>query len=707
MTKNEYKYNSLEEAKARAEELRRKIERAADLYYNKDESEISDYEYDMMFDELKQIETKFPELDSTASPTHKVGGQASEKFAKVTHPVKMGSLSDVFSEEELLAFLERCRSTLTSQGVDKSEIYYSVEPKIDGLSVSVTYEEGKLVLGATRGDGTVGENVTENIMTIAGIPHALPEKLNLTVRGEVYMPRNVFVEINKAKEINGEKLLANPRNAAAGSLRRLNAEETRAAHLDIFVFNYQTGSLYGDDRAPETHEETINRISDLGFHAVRIMKVTTSHDEVLEAVRKIGEERENLPYGIDGAVVKINSLAQRQMLGETSSVPKWAAAFKYPPEKKETTLLSIEANVGRTGVLTPLAILEPVSLAGTTVSKATLHNIDIIREKDIRVGDRVIVQKAGDIIPEIIESLKEKRTGKEKIFTFPEKCPSCGERLFREYEINEKAKVENSEDVGLEAESYPESGVSDSGIVRCVNPACPAQLERGTVHFAKTMGIDGMGPAIVKLLIDERLIHDYGDIYYLTEGDIAKLPRMGKKSAENLMKSVELSKSKGAAAVLTALGIRNTGEAAAESIMAKYTSVKDLFGATVEDLAEIEDIGEITAACITDFFALDETRELIEKLADAGVNLESEKKVQATERFKGLTFVLTGTLPTLTRNEASAIIKQNGGKVSGSVSKKTDYVLAGEEAGSKLAKAEELGVKIISEDELRRMVDNE
>ncbi len=695
MYNNEYQISRVEEAKKRAVELRRKINRAADLYYNRDNPEISDYEYDMMFEELKQIETKFPEADVPDSPTHKVGGRASEKFVKVTHPVKMGSLSDVFSEEELLAFLDRCRSTLTSRGIDAGEIYYSVEPKIDGLSVSVTYEDGRLVLGATRGDGMVGENVTENIMTIAGIPHELPEKLNLTVRGEVYMPRNVFVEINKEKESNGEKLLANPRNAAAGSLRRLNAEETKAARLDIFVFNYQTGSLYSDGRNPKTHEETIRRIADLGFHAVRIMKITTSHDEVVEAVREIGRLRENLPYGIDGAVVKINSLDQRKILGETSSVPKWAAAFKYPPEKKETTLVDIEVNVGRTGVLTPLAILEPVSLAGTTVSKATLHNIDIIREKDIRIGDRVVVQKAGDIIPEIIESVKNIRTGREKIFTFPERCPSCGERLFREFE----------EDGG--SDKGEESELCDSGTVRCVNPACPAQLERGLVHFAKTMGIDGMGPAIVKLLIDEKLIRDYGDIYYISEENIAKLPRMGKKSAENLMRSIESSKGKGAASVLTALGIRNTGESAAESIMNKYTTVVDLFGVTAAELSEIEDIGEVTAACIVDFFALDETRELLDKLADAGVKLETEAKVQTEEKLKGLTFVLTGTLPTMTRNEASAIIKQNGGKVSGSVSKKTDYVLAGEDAGSKLAKAEGLGLKIISEDEFKAMLGGE
>lgn len=679
----------INEAKVRAAELREKINRAADLYYNRDTSEISDYEYDMMFDELKRLEAEFPELDSESSPTHRVGGKASEKFEKVTHPVKMGSLSDVFSEEELRMFLDRCKESLTSDGIPEEDIVYSVEPKIDGLSVSVTYEEGRLTLGATRGDGTTGENVTENIMTIAGIPHSLPEKLSLTVRGEVYMPRNVFTELNEIKEERGEKLLANPRNAAAGSLRRLNAEETRAAKLDIFVFNYQSGSLYLDGHEPMTHAETIERISSLGFHTIAIQKITSSADEVIEAVRNIGKMREDLAYDIDGAVVKINSLAQRKILGETTSVPKWAAAFKYPPEKKETTLLDIETNVGRTGVLTPLAILEPVKLAGTTVSRATLHNIDIIRKKDIRIGDRVIVQKAGDIIPEIISSVSEKRNGSEKIFEFPERCPSCGEVLF--YDADE-TKVNISDDCG-------------SGIIRCNNPACPAQLERGVVHFARAMSIDGMGPAVVKLLIDEGLIKDAADIYYLTAEDIAKLPRMGEKSAENLIKSIENSKNKGAAPLLFALGIRNTGEAAAEAIMNRFHSVDKLFEISAEELSQVEDIGEITSRTIVEFFELHETKVLIDKLRAAGVKLDNgEVKIDVGNKLEGLTFVLTGTLPTMSRNEASNLIKQNGGKTSGSVSKKTNFVLVGADAGSKLTKAEELGVKIISEEELLAML---
>lgn len=692
------------EAARRIDELRAKITRAADKYYNQDAPEISDYDYDMMFMELGQLEAAFPELDLPSSPTHKVGGVASEKFEKVTHPVKMGSLSDVFSEDELRAFLDRCSEALGAEGIPADEIVYSVEPKIDGLSVSITYEDGKLKLGATRGDGVVGENITENILTIAGVPHELREKLSFTVRGEVYMPRSVFEELNRVKEENGEKLLANPRNAAAGSLRRLDAKETAAAKLDIFVFNYQSGAIYPDGdssslREPKTHEETINRIAELGFHTIKIKKITSSHDEVVEAVREIGKMREDLPYDIDGAVVKINSLSQRKILGETTSVPKWAAAFKYPPERKETKLIDIETNVGRTGVLTPLAILEPVRLAGTTVSRATLHNLDIIRKRDIRIGDRVLVQKAGDIIPEIIASVKEKRDGSERIFNFPERCPSCGEIVF--YDSADSEDDETNIDISAE---------SETGIVRCCNPACPAQLERGVVHFARAMGIDGMGPAVVRLLIDAKLISDVGDIYYLTKEDIAKLPRMGEKSADNLLKSIENSKNKGAAALLSALGIRHTGEAGAESIMNCFASIEELFSADEASLSQVPDVGEITSRTIVEFFALNETKIVIDKLKSAGVKLVSDRdkaEMSAPEQiFAGKTFVLTGTLPTMTRSEASDLIKLYGGKTSGSVSKKTDFVLAGEDAGSKLTKANELGVKVISEEELLGMIKN-
>lgn len=679
----------------RIRELRRVIERANDLYYNQDAPEMPDFEYDRLFDELKKLEADYPEFDDPASPTHHVGGTASGKFAKVTHPVKMGSLSDVFSEEEMRAYLERTIRVLTEAGVPENEILWSVEPKIDGLSVSLTYEGGRLVLGATRGDGAVGENVTENLMTVAGIPHTLPDPLDLTVRGEVYMPRQVFEAINAEKEKNGERTFANPRNAAAGSLRRLNAEETAAAHLDIFVFNYQTGSLWTDGHQPATHEETIRRIGELGFHRIAIQTVTASPDEVIGAIRRIGEERDGLAYDIDGAVVKLNRLDQRVLAGENPSTPKWAAAYKYPPERKETKLLSIEVNVGRTGVLTPLAILEPVRLAGTTVSRATLHNIDIIRERDVRIGDTVLVQKAGDIIPEIIGSVSEKRTGDEVPFAFPETCPSCGERLFWDSEEG------------------------DSGALRCQNPACPAQLERGIIHFASrgAMNIDGLGPALVKALIDAGLIRDAADLFTLRREDVSALPRMADKSASNLLAALERAKTAGPARLLYALGIRHVGEVGAEELINAFRSVDALFDAKEENLSAIEDVGEITARTVREFFDLPETRTLVDKLKAAGVvtTLPERPEDASSDNggedggadLTGLTFVLTGTLPTMTRPEATELIKKHGGKATGSVSKKTSYVVAGADAGSKLTKANELGIPVIGEDELLAMLKGE
>lgn len=678
---------TFDEARVRAEVLRQKIRRASEFYYNRDAPEISDFEYDAMFKELTVLEAAYPAVDSPDSPTHNVGGTPSGKFEKVTHPVKMGSLSDVFSEEELLDFIDRTDKALLGAGIDKWDIEYSVEPKIDGLSVCLTYEQGRLTLGATRGNGTVGERVTDNIMTIDGIPHKLTEPLDLVVRGEVYMPRGIFEQLNSEKEQAGERLLANPRNAAAGSLRRLDARETAAAHLSIFVFNYQTGELYGDGHKPETHLETIERIRSLGFSCINIHKITSDKDEVIRAVREIGELRDSLPYDIDGAVIKINSLRQRVLLGENPSTPKWAAAFKYPPEQKETKLIRIEANVGRTGVLTPLAVLEPVCLAGTTVSRATLHNIDIIRERDIRLGDRVIVQKAGDIIPEIVASVKEKRTGDESIYVFPDRCPSCGEVLY------------------WDDGSF--SGYGATGALRCQNPACPAQLERGIIHFAErgAMNIDGLGPAVVRALIDAGFVKDVSDLYTLQKSDIVSLPRMGEKSADNLLDAIGNSKKAGAPRLLYALGIRHVGVAASEAIMKKFRRLDALFTATAEDISSVEDIGGVTAETICEFFALPETRALVDKLMLCGVVTEMpQEEKPASERLSGMMFVLTGTLPTMTRGEAEAIIKQNGGKTSGSVSKKTTYVLAGDDAGSKLTKANELGVTVIDEETFMKML---
>ena len=676
---------SLNEAKVRAESLRESLKYHSDRYYNEDSPEISDFEYDMLFEELKAIEAAYPELDRADSPTHRVGGTASEKFTKVRHSVKMGSLTDVFSREELVTFVEKATASLVEGGFDKKDITFSVEPKIDGLSVSLTYEKGILTVGATRGDGVVGENVTENVRVIESVPKKLSDAVDITVRGEVYMPRDSFEKLNAERELAGEKLWANPRNAAAGSLRRLDAAESAGRGLSIFVFNYQTGELYPDGRSPLTHAETVERMGELGFTVIPVAVCAADPSAIAEKVDAIGESREGLPYGIDGAVVKVNSLEMREYLGEGTSTPRWAVAFKYPPEEKKTKLLDVELQIGRTGVLTPTAILESVHLAGTTVSRATLHNIDIIRSRDIRIGDSVIVRKAGDIIPEIVASVSEDRDGSEKIFFFPESCPSCGERLVTDDDEGET-----------------------SGAVRCINPTCPAQRERRMIHFASrgAMNIEGMGPSVVKLLLDEGLVRDVADIYVLRAEDIAALPRMGEKSAANLLAAIEASKNAGAARLLSALGIRHTGEAASAAVVSHFGGIMPLFDADVDALSAVDDVGEITAGAIMEFFALPETRVLIERLREYGVVTE-EVKNETEERsdiFEGLTFVLTGTLPTMTRDEASALIKAAGGKVTGSVSKKTSYVLAGEAAGSKLTKAESLGVTVIDEAELLRML---
>lgn len=697
---------TIEAARSRIAELRKTIEHHAKLYYENDAPEISDYEYDALFRELTELEEAYPELATADSPTRRVGGDASEKFAKVTHPVKMGSLTDVFDLDELRAFLTKTIDALLEDGVPAEDIRFTVEPKIDGLSVCLTYDHGKLVLGATRGNGTVGENVTDNIAVIDAIPHTLTEPVSLSVRGEVYMPHTSFAALNAKRETAGEKLWANPRNAAAGNLRRLDSAGTKEAGLSIFVFNYQTGELYTDGHAPLSHKETIDRMHQLGFSTIQVQTVTTDVEKVLAAVERIGEMRESLPYDIDGAVIKIDSLSQRITLGEGPSTPKWAVAFKYPPEQKLTKLLDIEVQVGRTGILTPTAILEPVQLAGTTVSRATLHNIDIIRDRDVRLGDWVKVQKAGDIIPEIVGSAPEKRDGTEKVFHFPTCCPSCGEKLIWDAD-------------GADEEN---DTPANTGALRCVNPGCPAQLERRVTHFASRggMNIDGLGPALVRSLIDAGLVKDVGDLYFLQKDDITALPRMGEKSATNLLNAIENTKVAGGEKLLYALGIRHVGQAAAEAIVGRFGSVDALFTATVDDLCTVDDIGNITAEMVVDYFALPETKTLLDKLTEAGVSLESLRKTVPVEnptdthtagessidaeKFAGSTFVLTGTLSTMTRDEASAKIKERGGKAAGSVSKKTTYVVAGENAGSKLTKAEELGVTILTEEEFLKML---
>lgn len=675
------------DAEKRIKELREAILYHSKLYYEKDTPEISDFEYDMMFKELKELEEQFPDLDSELSPTHKVGGKADDKFKKVRHPVKMGSLSDVFSFEEITAFVEKTKAALIEMGEEKIE--FTVEPKIDGLSVGLTYEDGQFTLGATRGGGEEGEDVTANLLTVKSIPKKLSEPLSLTVRGEVYMPRGEFERLNREKEEAGEKLWANPRNAAAGSLRQLDSEVCAKRGLDIFVFNHQIGDLWESGKAPATHSETIHRMGELGFSVIDLLAITDNIEEILDAVKKLGEARDSLPNDIDGAVIKINSLRQRELLGENTSTPKWAVAYKYPPEEKETKLLDITVQVGRTGVLTPTAELSPVRLAGTSVARATLHNIDIIRERDIRIGDTVIVRKAGDIIPEVVRSLSEKRDGSEIVFRFPECCPSCGGRLVFD------GADEGDEDF-------------EEGAVRCINAACPAQLERRITHFASkgAMSIDGMGPRTVKLLLENDLISNVADIYTLKKEDIENLPGMGSLSADNLLSAIERSKTRGASKLLFGLGVRHIGEAASEAICAHFGGIMPMFEATAEEFLKVEDVGDIMARTLCDFFALPETRSLIDRLSSFGVVTEAEKKAAVSNDLAGLTFVLTGTLSRLTRSEATEKLKERGAKVSGSVSKKTSYVVAGEAAGSKLDRANELGVKVLSEDDLFEMLNN-
>ena len=658
--------------KEKIEKLRRELTHHAKLYYVYDAPVISDYDYDMMYAELKRLEEENPEFFSPDSPTCRVGGKPLDKFQKVTHTVKMDSLTDVFSYGELEDFL-------VSVGEKLPNVLYSVEPKIDGLSVSLKYENGIFVQGATRGDGVTGEDVTQNIRTIFSIPMTLSEPLNITVRGEVYMPRDVFNRINAKREAEGQKLMANPRNAAAGSLRQLDPNIAASRGLDIFIFNFQEGELYTDGRTPTSHTEILDRLSSLGFPVVDMRTKESDLKKIISHIEKIGGARDSLPYDIDGVVIKADSLSDRAILGQGTNTPKWAVAYKFPPEEKQTRLLDISVAVGRTGVLTPTAILSPVRLAGTTVSKASLHNLEFIRERDIMLGDIVVVRKAGDIIPEVLTSLPEKRDGSQKEFVMPSVCPSCGEPVF--YDPDEAAAV------------------------RCTNSACPAQLSRGIEYFASkgAMDIDGMGPQVVELLINSGLIHDAADLYSLKVEDISPLERMGEKSAQNLINSIEKSKSAGLERLLNALGIRNVGEVAAAALAKQFRTLDACMDASVESLLEIPDFGLITAECVVNFFSHPQNINLCLKLKAAGLLCEAVA-APSSDKFSGLTFVLTGTLPTLSRDEASQKIKNMGGKVSGSVSSKTSYVVAGEAAGSKLTKAQNLGVKIIDEDTLLKMI---
>ena len=655
-------------AKRRIDELRELLAHHSFLYYVEDAPQISDYEYDKLFYELVALEEKYPEFDSPTSPTKRVGGKALDKFEKVTHTVKMGSLADVFSYDEVRDFVAK-----TNEKLGKATVF-SVEPKIDGLSVSLVYENGRFSLGSTRGDGTVGENVSENLKTVRTIPMKTKDALpHLEVRGEVYMPREAFAALNEKREAEGEQLFANPRNAAAGSLRQLDSKVTASRRLDIFVFNVQAA----EGIEFSSHIESLEYLKSQGFHIIDGIRRASSAGEIISAIEEIGAARDNLPYDIDGVVIKADSLAERKLLGENISTPKWAIAYKFPPEQKQTKLTDIIIQVGRTGVLTPNARLEPVRLAGTVVSRATLHNIDFIRERDIRIGDTVTLQKAGDIIPEIICVDKSKRNGSEVPYEMPTLCPSCGEPVIRD----------------------------DEAATRCTNASCPAQLERHITHFASrdAMNIDGMGPAVVRLLIASGLIHNVADIYSLSAGEIEGLDRMGKKSAENLIAAIERSKSAGLDKLIYALGIRQVGEKAARSLAEAFPDIELLFSASEEQISAIYDFGDISAHYIVNFFAHPQTRVLVDELKSRGVKTTYEVQKRGNI-FEGMTFVLTGTLPTMKRDEASRLIEENGGKVSSSVSAKTSMVLAGEDAGSKLTKAQSLGVRIISEEELLSML---
>ena len=655
----------------RIKELRKTLSYHAKRYYVYDDPEISDFEYDRLYAELVRLEEENPQYFDPTSPTNRVGGKPLDKFEKVTHTVQMNSLSDVFEYEEIRDFVDRMAAIVENP-------VFSVEPKIDGLSVALTYENGILINGATRGDGTVGEDVTQNIKTINSIPLSIEKPLSFCLRGEVYMPRKVFYALNEEREKNSQQLLANPRNAAAGSLRQLDPKVCADRKLDIFVFNLQSGDVFGDGQTPTSHTNTLDTIKELGFTVLKDRAKVSSYEEIIAHIEYLGSMRDDLPYDIDGVVIKIDNLADRIKIGEGTNTPKWAVAYKFPPEEKQTKLIDITIAVGRTGVLTPNAVLEPVRLAGTSVSRATLHNLDFIRERGIMLGDTVTVRKAGDIIPEVVCTHPEKRNGTEIEFFMPTHCPSCNEIVVRDD--------------------------NDGAAIRCVNPSCPAQLSRSIEHFASkgAMNIEGLGPQIVNALLDNSLIKDCADLYLLTVEDVANIERMGKKSAQNLINSINNSKNAGLERLVYALGIRNIGEVAAEALANRYKTLEALMCASKDELCEIQDFGEITADCVVDFFKNEKNIELCNKLISLGLNTSSTF-VALDNKFEGLTFVLTGTLPTMSRDIASGMIKDRGGKVSGSVSGKTSYVLAGEDAGSKLVKAKNLGVTIIDEEEFLKM----
>jgi len=662
-----------EQARKRVEELVPLLQYYTKKYFD-DEQVISDYEYDMLMRELKQIEAEFPDLIREDSPTQKVGASIKKGFEKVNHEVPLQSLQDVFTFGEVRDFDERMKEIAKD---NNTELEYVVETKIDGLSAALEYKNGILVRGATRGNGNVGEDVTQNLKTVKTIPHKLNEDIDITVRGEVFISKEDFEKLNESRLVDEEEQFANARNAAAGSLRQLDSKITATRPLDIYIFNVQKSDIIKF----KTHSESLDYLEKLGFNVNPVRILCKNINEAIEAINKIGNDREKLSFGIDGAVVKVNDLALREIIGVNFKTPKWAIAYKYPPEKKATKLKEIVFQVGRTGAITPLAILEPVVVAGSKISKTTLHNEDFIKERDIKIGDTVYIQKAGDVIPEIVGVDKDKRNGEEIEFEMPKECPVCGAEIVRE---------------------------EGEAIWHCIGIECPAKLSRGIIHFVsrEAMNINGLGEAIVEELINRGLIKNIADIYNLTFEDIASLKKDGKKFAQNLIDSIEKSKQNELSRLINAFGIRHVGTKAAKILARRFKTINNLINANYEVLKYIDDIGEITANSVREFFMQEQTLDIIGRLKNAGVNMKEPEEEGFDDRFKDKIFVLTGTLEKYTRQQASDLIEKFGGKTSGSVSKKTSFVLAGEDAGSKLDKANQLGVRVISEDEFEEMINS-
>ena len=679
------------DAGKRIKELKEITNYHAKKYYDEDDPEISDFEYDMLMLELRNLEKEFPELVTSDSLTQHVGGTVKEGFEKVEHEVPLQSLQDIFDFDELYAFDERVRKALEKETEledgqieffeeenkkeKKLDLKYIVETKIDGLSVSLEYKNGNFVRGATRGNGLVGEDITENLKTIKNIPKKLKEPIDITVRGEVFIGKKEFDEMNEEREANEEPLFANARNAAAGSLRQLDSQITASRPLDIYIFNVQKS----DTVSFTSHIESLKYLEKVGFNVNPVKVECESVEEVIKEIGKIGENRENLTFGIDGAVIKVDSLKQREILGTNYKTPKWAIAYKYPPEQKETVLKEIAFQVGRTGAITPMAILEPVKVAGSTISKTTLHNEDFIKEKDLRVGDIVIIQKAGDVIPEVVGVRKDKRTGNEPEFKMLDKCPVCG------------------------ADAVREEG---EAAVRCIGIECPAKQYRNILHFVsrEAMNIKGLGDSIIEELLNRKLISNIADLYNLKLEDIASLKKNGTKFAQNLIDSLNESKNNEFYRLINGLGIRHIGVKAAKQLAKRYKSIDELKTASYESLLEIDDMGEIMAKSVYEFFSQEQTQDLIEKFKNYGINMKEETNENSDNRFEGMIFVLTGGLENYSRKEAEEIIEKFGGKTSSSVSKKTSYVLAGEDSGSKLVKAQSLGVTVITEQDFIDMI---